>query len=91
MVLLEAMSYGIPCIAFDCDTGPRHIITSNKDGILVEEGEVAEMIEAIRFYILNEETKKRMGDEAFKKAALFSPEKIYLLWQQLFQNKLETS
>ena len=35
MVLLEAQSYGLPIIAFDCDTGPAEIICE-KSGILVE-------------------------------------------------------
>ena len=35
MVLLEAQSYGLPIVAFDCDTGPAEIICE-KSGILVE-------------------------------------------------------
>jgi len=37
MVLLEAMSQGLACIAFDCFTGPRELITDRRDGILVED------------------------------------------------------
>lgn len=35
MVLLEAQSYGLPIVAFDCDTGPRELVNSH-NGWLVE-------------------------------------------------------
>lgn len=35
MVLLEAQSYGLPIVAFDCDTGPAEIIDHNISGLLV--------------------------------------------------------
>lgn len=36
MVLLEAQSYGLPIVSFDCDTGPAEIINNDINGILVE-------------------------------------------------------
>lgn len=35
MVLLEAQSYGLPIVAFDCDTGPKELVNSH-NGWLVE-------------------------------------------------------
>ena len=36
MVLLEAQSYNLPLIAFDCDTGPSEVISNNINGYLVK-------------------------------------------------------
>src|SRR4029078_10899412 len=35
MVLLEAASYGLPAVAFDCPTGPAEIIQTGRDGWIV--------------------------------------------------------
>ena len=36
MVLLEAQQYGIPCVSYDCETGPRDIIVDGENGFLVK-------------------------------------------------------
>jgi len=82
MVLLEALSNGLPCIAFDCDTGPRHIITHNEDGFLVEKENPAKLAEAITQLINNEEQREKMGVHAFKNIQRFSPDVIYQLWKK---------
>ncbi len=87
MVLLEALSNGLPCIAFDCDTGPRHIITHNEDGILVEKENPVKLAEAIASLISNEEQRKKMGEKAFENIQRFSPEKVYELWKQLLDDR----
>src|SRR5258705_14002350 len=82
MVLLEALGNGLPCIAFDCDTGPRHIITHNEDGLLVEKEDPVKLAEAISSLIVNEEQRKKMGTNAFKNIQRFSPDVIYELWNK---------
>jgi glycosyltransferase involved in cell wall biosynthesis len=82
MVLLEALSNRLPCIAFDCDTGPRHIITHNDDGLLVEKENPVKLAEAITSLIEDEELRKKMGANAFKNIQRFSPEIVYQLWEK---------
>lgn len=43
MVLLEAMSRGIPCISSDCPVGPANIIQDGKNGWLFEVGNQKEL------------------------------------------------
>lgn len=81
MTLLEAQSVGLPCIAFDCESGPRHIITS-ENGILVEKENIAKLAEIISSLINNEEPRNSMGTKAMENVRRFSPSAIYTLWQQ---------
>jgi glycosyltransferase involved in cell wall biosynthesis len=86
MVLLEAMSHGLPCIAFDCPTGPKYIIENNEDGMLIPPGNIDAMADAIIELIEEEGKRKRMGLNAFEKSKRFSAEKAYVLWEELFTN-----
>ncbi len=86
MTLLEAQSAGLPCIAFNCETGPRHIIKDDKNGILIETGEIDEMAENIISMIDHEEKRKMFGSNALANSKNFTPEKIYVLWEKLLNH-----
>jgi glycosyltransferase involved in cell wall biosynthesis len=84
MTLLEAMSCGIPCIAFDCETGPRHIIKHNENGLLAEKENPQKLADAISLLIQNEDLRKKLGENAFHTTHKFSPERIFNKWEKLF-------
>ena len=46
-ILIEALSCECPCISFACETGPNEIITTNKNGLLVEPENEVELYKAI--------------------------------------------
>jgi glycosyltransferase involved in cell wall biosynthesis len=83
MVLLEALTCGTPCIAFDCETGPRHIIKNGENGKLIPLGNLEELREAISFMIQNEVDRHRMSALAPESVAKFQVENIFPLWQKL--------
>ncbi len=47
MVLLEAQSYGLPIVAFDCDTGPAEFVLNNQNGYLCENGNIESFAEGM--------------------------------------------
>lgn len=83
MTLLEAQAAGLPCIAFDCETGPRHIIDNNENGLLVERENIEAMTGAINSLISDPEKRKVFGAHARNKVENFSPANIYHLWQEV--------
>ncbi len=82
MTLLEAQSAGLPCIAFDCESGPRHIIKNNETGLLVEKENYLQLANAIYSLIENDITRIEMGKMARQNIQRFSAEKIYQLWAE---------
>jgi len=84
LVLLEAMSNGLPCIAFDCDTGPRHLIQHNKTGLLIGKENVEEMAAAITSLATDDVRRKKMSEQAIKSVEQFYPDSVYEKWERLF-------
>jgi len=84
MVLLEAMSYGIPVVSFDSPNGPRDIIKNENDGFLIKPYDVNKMAKKIMFLIENYELRKRMGINAYENIKRFSEENIGNMWKNLF-------
>jgi len=85
MVLIEAMSFGLPCIAFDCPHGPRDIISNGQNGFLIENGNIEEFSNAVSFFIKNEEIRLKMGLRAKKSVQRYSMQKIAGRWDNLFK------
>jgi len=82
MVLIEAISFGLPVIAFDCPTGPREII-NNTNGILVENGNVAALTESIEQLISSKERLLQKSSNAALTAEAYTRQKIDELWKDI--------
>lgn len=65
MTLIEAKSFGLPIVAFDCKTGPKEIIKDEIDGILVEGGNVHLLVDKVIELIVDTDKRKKMGYNAF--------------------------
>ena len=85
MVLLEAMSQGMVCIAYDCKTGPSEIIDHHKNGLLIEDQNQKEMQKGLDFLINNDEIRKNYSNNALKNLDRFSMTTIINKWNILFK------
>lgn len=54
--LLEAMSHAVPCVSYDCLTGPAEIITHGENGLLVQADSIGELSLSIDQVISDEQT-----------------------------------
>ena len=85
MVLIEAMSCGLPIVAFDAPCGPKDIITDGKNGFLVSSGNIELFAEKVCTLIESEELRQTMGYAAWKMSFDYQEDKIMNLWMQLFE------
>ena len=86
MVLLEAMSGGVPPIAFTCQCGPKDLIKDGVNGVLVEEGNIKELANAIIRLIENPQLRIMMGKKAFEDAKSYNVERVMEKWTALFHS-----
>ena len=84
LVLCEAMNYGVPCIAFDVDVGPREIIKDNVTGFLIENRNIENMISKISSLLDDKNLRHNMGQESINSIKRFYPANILKKWEQLF-------
>lgn len=82
--LVEAMTCGVPCVAFDCKYGPRDIICDGEDGCLVEFKNYEQFIEKIDMLISNDSLRKAMGEKARKNIRRYRLENVMPKWEEVF-------
>jgi glycosyltransferase involved in cell wall biosynthesis len=89
MVLVEAMSRGVPVVSFDCPTGPRHVITDGRDGLLVPDGDIEAMTDALEGLIADPQRRSEMSREGLASARRYEPRAIARRWRRLFDELAE--
>jgi glycosyltransferase involved in cell wall biosynthesis len=75
-VIGEAMSAGLPVVAFDCTAGPSELITDGEDGFLVPLSNYTLLKQKLLLLMNDSELRDRMGLKAVKSIKKFSIEKI---------------
>ncbi len=76
LVLAEAMAFGIPCISFQCPSGPRDIVDDGISGRLVKEGDIESYVEALRQLATNQTLRLKLGRNSKKSSLQFHPETV---------------
>lgn len=84
MVMIEAQSYGLPIVSYDCKTGPKEIIIDGQNGFLVPLDDEDAMLEALERITQDSELRIRMSENAIHDSHRFSPDSVYKKWDFLF-------
>lgn len=82
MVLLEALSAGVPVVSFDCISGPRSILTQT-DSLLAPPGDVNALADQLRRLMGNDLLRLELGANGQENVRRFSPAKVMAMWVEL--------
>ena len=85
IVLIEAMSYGIPCIAFSSAEGALDIIENDKNGYLIDERNIDNMVCKVKDLIDDKNKRNKMGEYAIKSVTKYTSEVVGKEWFKLIE------
>ena len=85
MVLIEAQSYGLPIIAFDCLTGPAEIVDL-ESGTLCSTFDIASFSDVIVEFAGDINKRKAMSERAKILASRFHSDHIMGNWQNMLES-----
>ena len=88
MVILEAMSKGLPVVSFDCPTGPVEIVVTDHNGVLVPDGDIPGLSKALLGVIEDDAYRATLGKGALETAARYDIQVIGRDWAELVEDVL---
>ena len=80
VVLMEALMNECPIVSFDCDFGPSEILKDGKYGLLVPEGNIKGLAEAMTRVLDDDVFRERLKAGSRERAKAFSADKIAPRW-----------
>ncbi len=84
MVMIEAMACGLPVVSFDYKCGPKDIIQHGINGLLVPEGDVKALANAMMEVMADEAYRRMLSQNARKVVDTYSEEAVMKQWIRLF-------
>lgn len=89
LVILEAMTFSVPVVAFSCFEGIDEVLKDGTNGLLAENGNIGMLADKLSELMSNEEKRTILGENAYQFAACFDIEKALNEWEGLFSSLRE--
>ncbi len=86
LVIIEAQTFAIPSIAYNCPCGPKSIISDNKDGFLIEMNDSKSFAQKLDLLMSNTSLRKEMGQNALIASKQYEIEEVMNKWLALFNS-----
>lgn len=82
MVLIEAQSFGLPIISYNCPYGPADIVKNHVNGFLVEDQNIQELSDAILALAMSSEMLDVFSKNSLLNARNFQSDRVIKLWAE---------
>lgn len=86
--LIEAMHFGLPCIATTCPSGPEDIISNNENGLLIPVEDESTLNKELTTLINDEKLRLTLGENAIKTTKKYNVNIILQQWDRLINSEL---
>ena len=88
LVMPEAMSCGLPVVAYDCPYGPADIIEDRVNGFIIKNRDVNLFASRVCHLIENVQLRQQMGQHGIISSQRYNADAIMPQWQTLFERLL---
>lgn len=87
IVLIEAMSHGLPCVAFDSAEGATELIEDGKNGFLISYRNKEEYAKKVIELIQNKKERTKLGKNGRETSLCFTSDKVKRDWMKVLKRK----
>ena len=87
-VLIEAMSCGVPCVASDCDFGPRELIEHGRNGLLARADDAHSLALQMERILDDNALAKELGRAAKNSVSRYTEKAACVAHEELFASVL---
>ncbi|VVE38673.1 glycosyltransferase family 4 protein [Pandoraea anhela] len=87
LVLIETQAYAVPIVAFAADAGPRALLHHGIDSLVVNDGDIAALAEALRRLIGDAPLRRQLGRAGYAHAQHFRADAIAARWEALWETR----
>jgi glycosyltransferase involved in cell wall biosynthesis len=84
--LMEAMSYGLPCVAYDVPYGPQDVINDESNGFLVKPNQLVDFASKVGILIRKDDLREEMGKRAYEDISKYEINSIMKEWIKLYES-----
>lgn len=81
MVLIEAQSFGVPIISYDCPNGPKDIVQNEYNGFLIKNQDIDQLAQKMVYIAKSPEIIERFKEHSLVNAENFKENKIIEIWK----------